>query len=140
MQRNGRNSARLGARLRAVCGSFPNGLQRALAWLRVARRRASSENKSAKGPLSAYAQDLNRPLPVQLRHPLYISLAKGASVFEFTWVLRCCCVVCAAGGDAFSFGHGAVKIFTIFWDCVCAVERLSFDVLLLSRRTATVVR
>ena len=48
----------------------------------------------------------------------------------------CARLVCAA----FSFGHGAVKIFTIFWDCVCAVERLSFDVLLLSRRTATVVR
>ena len=68
-----------------------------------------------QGTLSRYSQDLNQPLPVIGRHPLYISLVSGASVFEFTWVLRCCCVVCAAGGDAFSFGHGGVKIFTVFW-------------------------
>lgn len=31
-----------------------------------------------------YAQDLNRPLPVVVRHPLDISLAKGDAVFGFT--------------------------------------------------------
>ena len=68
-----------------------------------------------QGTLSRCNQDLNQPLPAHLRHPLYISLAKGASVFAFVWVPRCCCVACASGGDAFSLGHGAVKIFTVFW-------------------------
>ena len=37
-----------------------------------------------QGTLSRYSQDLNQPLPAIGRHPLYISLAKGDTVFEFT--------------------------------------------------------
>ena len=83
---------------------FPCGLRFVCEWfaarvvrLRVARRRASSENKSAKGPLSAYAQDLNQPPPVVAQVPLYISRVKGASVFEFVWIPWCPLLVCAVG-------------------------------------------
>ena len=121
MQRNGRNSARFGARFRAVCGLFPKCLRCALLGCasRVCARRVKQVCAKVLGSPSRYAQDLNQPLPVALAGPHNISRLQRASVFEFTWVPRCACVMCAAAGDAFSIGHGAVKILLFLEGCVC---------------------
>ncbi len=78
------------------------------------------KQEGARVPGRLFSRFEPRPPVAQGRSLITYPLSKAPPLLNLLWVPRCARVLCAAGGDTFSIGHGAVKLFEIFGGCVCA--------------------